>query len=112
MSDKEERQEKIAREGAELLGSPTGVPSEIAHIDEMKAWIVDKLVSCGVSFPIENKAQFLDIFPFGTPLKCVYNGKETHIHDIIRDLNDNDFPIKTAGDAATVLIGKCEVPIK
>lgn len=100
------------RESTTLLGAPTGVPAGIESIDEMKAWIVDKLTSCGVPFPIRSKADFLNIFPFGTPIKCNYLGKETSIHDIIKGLSDSDFPINNAGDAATLLTSKCEVPAK
>jgi hypothetical protein len=100
------------RESTTLLGAPSGTPAGIEDIDEMKATIVDKLTSCGVPFPIKSKGDFANIFPFGTPIKCRYKGNDTSIHDIIRDLNDSDFPINNAGDAATLLTSRCEVTPK
>ncbi|MGA9142084.1 MAG: MTH865 family protein [Methanocella sp.] len=100
------------RESTTLLGAPSGTPEGIEAIDEMKATIVEKLTSCGVSFPIKNKSDFADIFPFGTPIKCQYKGKATSIHDIIKDMNDRDFPINSPGDAATLLTSRCEVSQK
>jgi hypothetical protein len=99
-------------ENPSILGAPTGTPEDIAQIDAMKATIVDQLVSCGVKFPIENKKQLMDIYPYGTPIKCRYKGKETSIHDLIPKIDDRLFPIQTPGDAATALLGQCEVGLK
>jgi hypothetical protein len=97
------------RESTTLLGAPTGVPEGIEEIDEMKATIVRQLTECGVKFPISNKRELADIYPFGTPIKCKYQGRDTSIHDIIRDLSDSDFPINNPGDAATLLTSKCDI---
>lgn len=96
-------------ENPSILGAPAGTPEDIAQIDAMKATIVDQLVSCGVKFPIENKKQLMDIYPYGTPIKCRYHGKETSIHDLIPQIDDSIFPIRTPGDAAAALLSKCEV---
>ena len=100
------------RESTTLLGAPTGTPEGIAHIDAMKARIVELLEGCSVQFPIKSKREFADIFPFGTPIKCSYKGKATSIHDIIRDLSDSDFPMSNPGDAAILLTSKCDVSNK
>jgi|AGTN01.1.fsa_nt_gi Uncharacterized protein conserved in archaea len=100
------------RESVELYGAPSGIPEGIKEIDEMKAKIVDQLVSCGVRFPIRNRSELAEIYPMGTPIKCRYQGRDTSIHDIIKDLKDSDFPIKTPGDAASLLTGQCEVKSK
>jgi hypothetical protein len=100
------------RESTTLLGAPSGTPEGIADIDAMKAKIVELLEGCSIQFPIKNKREFADIFPFGTPIKCNYKGKATSIHDIIRDMSDGDFPINSAGDAATILVGRCDVSNK
>jgi hypothetical protein len=97
------------RESTELLGAPTGIAESIEKIDEMKATIVRQLTECGVKFPINNKRELADIYPFGTPLKCSYKGKDTSLHDIVRDLNDSDFPINNPGDAATLLVSRCDI---
>ncbi len=100
------------RESTTLLGGPTGAPEGIMEIDSMKAKIVELLEGCPIQFPIKSKREFADIFPFGTPIRCSYKGKPTSIHDIIRDMSDSDFPIQSAGDAATMLISKCDVSNK
>jgi hypothetical protein len=64
------------KESTSLLGAPTGVPEGIEDIDEMKATIVKQLTECGVKFPISSKRELADIYPFGTPIKCRYKGKE------------------------------------
>ncbi|OPY28820.1 MAG: MTH865-like family protein [Methanocella sp. PtaU1.Bin125] len=97
------------RESTTLLGAPAGTPEGIEEIDEMKATIVRQLTECGVKFPINSKRELSDIYPFGTPIKCRYRGRDTSIHDIIKDLSDSDFPIKNAGDAATLLASRCEI---
>lgn len=96
-------------ENPSILGAPSGTPEDIAQIDEMKSKIVDQLVSCGVKFPIENKKQLSEIYPYGTPIKCKYQGKETSIHDLIPKMDESMFPIKTPGDAAAALLSQCEV---
>jgi hypothetical protein len=97
------------RESTELLGAPTGIPAGIEQIDEMKATIVKQLMDCGVKFPINNKRELADIYPFGTPMKCRVQGKEMSIHDIIKDLDDRNFPLNNVGDVATLLTSKCDV---
>ena len=99
-------------ENPSILGAPTGTPEELQHIDEMKATIVDQLVSCGVKFPIENKQQLMDIYPWGTPIKCRYQGKETSIHDLIPKIDERMFPLLSPGDAAAALLSQCEVTQK
>lgn len=100
------------RESVELYGAPSGIPEGIKEIDEMKAKIVNQLVSCGVRFPIMDRNALAEVYPFGTPIKCRYQGRDTSIHDLIKDLKDSDFPIKTPGDVATLLTSRCEVKPK
>ncbi|WP_424359867.1 MTH865 family protein [Methanocella sp. MCL-LM] len=95
-------------EDPSILGAPSGTPENIREMDTMKANIVDQLIACGVKFPIENKKQLMDIYPYGTPIKCRYQGKETSIHDLIPRIDDSIFPIKTPGDAAAALLSQCE----
>lgn len=92
-----------------LLGGEQPIPKNIEDIDAMKVRITEQLEACSVKFPISSKRQLSDIYPFGTPMRCMYRGKETSLHDIIKDLSDADFPINSAGDAATLLTSRCEV---
>jgi hypothetical protein len=99
----------IMAERGTLIGGEEPIQQNIEDVDQMKSTIVRQLTECGVKFPISSKRELADIYPFGTPLKCSYKGKETSIHDIVRDLNDSDFPINTPGDAATLLTSRCEI---
>lgn len=102
----------MAERGTQL-GGEQPIPQNIENIDEMKRDITEKLEACGVKFPIRSKRELSDIFPFGTPMKCSYRGKDRSIHDIIKDLSDSDFPVNNAGDVATLLTSKCDViPMK
>jgi hypothetical protein len=92
-----------------LLGGEEPIPRNIEDIDLMKVRITEQLEACGVGFPIRSKRELSDIYPKGTPIMCRYKGKETSIHDIIGELSDSDFPIRTAGDVATLLTNRCEV---
>jgi hypothetical protein len=69
------------------------MPKNIDDIDEMKKTINEQITACGVAFPIRNKRDLANIYPFGTPMKCRVQGKERSIHDIINDLDDRDFPL-------------------
>ncbi|WP_048197905.1 MTH865 family protein [Methanocella arvoryzae] len=96
-------------EDPSILGAPSGTPESISEMDAIKANIVEQLISCGVKFPIESKKELMEIYPYGTPIKCRYKGKETSIHDLIPQIDDSLFPIKTPGDAAAALLSRCEV---
>ena len=75
----------------------------------MKKNITEQMKSCGVAFPIRSKKDLANIYPYGTPMKCRVGGIEKSIHDIIKDLDDRNFPINSAGDVATLLTSKCDV---
>ncbi len=73
----------------------------------MKIAIVSALEGARVKFPIRNKAELLEVFPKPTPMACSYKGKMMTMYDLIRNLGPEDFPIENAGDAATLLTGRC-----
>jgi hypothetical protein len=98
----------MAEKGTQL-GGEQPIPSNIVDIDMMKKTITEQIESCGVAFPIRNKRDLANIYPYGTPMKCRVGGAEKSIHDIIRDLDDRNFPINNAGDVATLLTSKCDV---
>lgn len=92
-----------------LLGGEQPIPKSIEDIDELKKTITELIEGCGVPMPIRNKQELSNVFPFGTPLKCRVQGKDTSIHDIIKDLDDRAFPLNNPGDVATALASKCDV---
>jgi hypothetical protein len=98
----------MAEKGTQL-GGEQPIPSNIVEIDDMKRTITEQLASCGVAFPIRNKNDLATIYPYGTPMKCRVGGAVKSIHDIIKGLDDRDFPINNAGDVATLLMSKCDV---
>jgi hypothetical protein len=99
----------VMAEKGTLLGGEEPIPRNIEDIDEMKRTITTQIESCGVAFPIRNKNDLANIYPYGTPMKCRVGGVEKSIHDIIKDLDDRNFPINNPGDVATLLMSKCDV---
>lgn len=98
----------MAEKGTQL-GGEQPIPSNIVDIDDMKKTITEQMLSCGVAFPIRSKKDLAGIYPYGTPMKCRVGGVEKSIHDIIKDLDDRNFPINNVGDAAMLLTSKCDV---
>jgi hypothetical protein len=92
-----------------LLGGEEPISRNIEDIEELKKTITEQIETCGVPFPIRSKQELANIYPYGTPLKCRVQGRDRSIHDIIKDLDDRDFPINNVGDVATLLTGKCDV---
>lgn len=81
--------------------------SAIKELESMKVALVSSLEGAKVQFPIKNKAELLKAFPKPTPLACSYKGKTMTMYDLIQNLAPSDFPIRNAGDAATLLTGRC-----
>ncbi|HTY90781.1 MAG TPA: MTH865 family protein [Methanocella sp.] len=81
--------------------------SAIKELEMMKVTIVSQMEGAGVKFPIKNKAELLKVFPKATPMGCSYKGKTMTMFDLISHLDDSDFPIKNAGDAAALITTRC-----
>jgi len=81
--------------------------SAIKELESMKIAIVSSLEGAGVKFPIKNKDELLRAFPKPTPMGCSYKGKTRTMYDLIQGLAPSDFPIKNAGDVASLLTGRC-----
>lgn len=90
---------------SEFAQAPGG--SAIKELDSMKVSIVEQLEGANVSFPIKNKEELLKIFPKPTPMGCSYKGRTLTMYDLITHLSPSDFPIKNAGDVATLLTTRC-----
>ena len=99
----------MVEKGTVILGEEPA-PREIEEIDELKIAIVEQLRDAQVQFPIKDKAQLSNIYPRGTRKSCIFRGKVVSLHDLIPLLDNSDFPINSAGDAATVLLSKCDLP--
>ena len=81
--------------------------SAIKELEMMKVKIVSQLSGADVKFPIKNKEELVKIFPKPTPMGCSYKGKTMTMYDLIMNLNPSDFPLKNAGDVASVLTTRC-----
>jgi hypothetical protein len=81
--------------------------SAIKELESMKIAIVSSMEGAKVKFPIKNKDELLKVFPKPTPMGCSYKGKKLTMYDLIQNLAPADFPIKSAGDAAALLTGRC-----
>jgi len=79
----------------------------VKETDMMKVQIVEMVEGAGIKFPITNKDALLNVFPKATPMACSYKGKEWTLNELIEHLNKSDFPIKNAGDLATILTTRC-----
>jgi hypothetical protein len=81
--------------------------SGIKELDMMKVKIVEMIGGAGVKFPIRNGDELLKVFPKSTPMGCSYKGNTMTMYDLIRHLDKSDYPIKNAGDLATLLTTRC-----
>jgi hypothetical protein len=79
----------------------------IKELDMMKVQIVEMVDGAGVKFPIRNGEDLLKIFPKSTPMACSYKGKTMTMYDLVQHLDKSDYPIKNAGDLATLLTTRC-----
>lgn len=79
----------------------------VKELDMMKVKIVEMVEGAGVRFPIADKDALLKVFPKSTPMACSYKGSQWTLYDLIEHLDKSDFPIKNAGDLATILTTRC-----
>ena len=79
----------------------------IKELDMMKVEIVEMINGAGIKFPIRNSTELLKVFPKSTPMGCSYKGKTQTMYDLIQRLDQSDFPIRSAGDLATILTTRC-----
>jgi hypothetical protein len=79
----------------------------IKETDMMKVQIVEMINGAAVKFPITGKAELLAIFPKSTPVGCSYKGETQTMYQLIQHLDGSDFPIKNAGELATILTTRC-----
>jgi len=100
----------MAERSTTMLGEEPA-PKDIESMDALKVAIVEQLRDADVQFPIKSKGQLANIYPKGTRKACLYKGKEVSLHDMIPMLEEKDFPINSAGDAAIVLLGKCDLDV-
>jgi hypothetical protein len=83
--------------------------TSVKELEMMKLTIVSMISGAKVKFPINSREELLKVFPKSTPMACQYKGKTMTMYDLIMHLDDKDFPIKSAGDAATILTTRCPI---
>jgi hypothetical protein len=81
----------------------------VKELDMMKVKIVEMVEGAGIKFPITGKEALLMVFPKATPMACSSKGSQWTMYDLIEHLDKSDFPIKNAGDLATILTTRCPV---
>jgi hypothetical protein len=79
----------------------------IKELDMMKLKIVEMADGAAVKFPITSRDELLKVFPKSTPMACAYRGETMTMYQLIQHLDNSDFPIKNAGDLATILTTRC-----
>ncbi|CAJ37557.1 MTH865 family protein [Methanocella arvoryzae] len=81
----------------------------VKELDMMKVKIVEMVEGAGIRFPITSKDELLKVFPKSTPMACSNKGSQWTMYDLIEHLDKSDFPIKNAGDLATILTTRCPI---
>jgi hypothetical protein len=79
----------------------------IKELDMLKVKIVEMVEGGAVKFPIRNGDELLKVLPKSTPMGCSYKGNTMIIYDLVMHLDKSDYPIKNAGDLATLLTTRC-----
>lgn len=78
-------------------------------VKDLRDFIAYQLRDAKVDFPIKSKDELSRIYPKGTPQSCSFRGRTVSIHDIIPTLEDSNFPIRSADEAADLLTSRCSV---
>ncbi|MCD1295580.1 hypothetical protein CUJ83_11275 [Methanocella sp. CWC-04] len=81
--------------------------TSIKELEMMKLEIVSLMTGANVRFPIDTREELLKVFPKATPMACQKGDRLLTMYDLICNLDNNDFPIKSAGDAASLLTARC-----
>lgn len=79
----------------------------IKELDMLKVTIVEMVEGADIKFPIRNGDELLKVFPKSTPMGCSYKGNTMTMYDLVMHLDKSDYPIKNAGDLATLLTTRC-----
>ncbi len=96
----------MAEKSTTMLGEEPS-DREIEEINKLKVDIVNQLREADVKFPIKTKEDLANIYPWGTPIKCNYRGRDISIHDIIPHIPAEDFPLHDETEAAIALTRGC-----
>jgi hypothetical protein len=83
--------------------------TEIHEIERVKADAVETLKKIGVSFPVRSKKEFLNSIRKDKPTHCTYRGREISLKELIGFLRDDDFPLNSPAEAATMLAAACPI---
>jgi hypothetical protein len=83
--------------------------TEIHELERVKSDAVEKLEKIGLSFPIGSRRDFLNAVRTDKPTYCSYRGKRISLKELIAYLSDEDFPLNSLAEAATMLAAACPI---
>jgi hypothetical protein len=83
--------------------------TEIHELERVKSDALEKLEKIGLSFPIRTRRDFLNAIRTDKPSYCNYHGKKTSLKELITYLRDEDFPLNSLAEAATMLAAACPI---
>jgi hypothetical protein len=75
--------------------------------ERVKSEALEAFESMGVRFPVNSKQELLDAITGDRPTSCHYGGRDLSLRELAGSLRDNDFPIKSAAEAAVMLAAAC-----
>jgi hypothetical protein len=84
-------------------------PTEMREMEELKARVERVLQGLDIKYPIRSKAEFINIVEADLPDICDPGRRKLSLRDLISILRDDDFPINSVHEAATLLAASCPI---
>ena len=81
--------------------------TEERESERVKSEALEAFESLGVRFPVKSKRELLESIPGDHPMSCHYMGEELSLRDLAESLRDDDFPLRSAAEAAVMLAAAC-----
>jgi hypothetical protein len=83
--------------------------TEERETERVKTEALEAVESMGIQFPVNSKREFLGAISTDRPTSCQYRGRTLSLKELAESLRDDDFPMKSAAEAAEMLAAACPV---
>ncbi len=77
------------------------------EVERVKSEALEAFASMGIRFPVNSRQELLDAIPGDMPTACHYGGRSIPLKELAGSLRDEDFPLKSAAEAADTLAESC-----
>jgi hypothetical protein len=84
-------------------------PVELREMQNIKVQVEHILQGLDIKYPIQSKAEFMNIIEADLPDICDLGNKKLSLRDLIFNMKDSDFPIHSDHEAATLLAASCPI---